>query len=162
MTVLAFSTVSSSSVGRVSTASEDPSAKVTETGGVLSSTLPVSETATSTVSAAAVSPVRVSANDAVAPSVTASDGPDTDTVGSTTGPGTVSSRPPANFRPPAAQAACFAAQSLVARADSVTAPSPSGDTWMPHSRCLPRSRRQALSMLPPSRSNSSSRTVRWL
>ena len=124
---------------------------------------PLSVTASVTASAAAVSPVRVSVNEAAVPSVTGVDEAAIDTAGSVCcvcGPGTVRASPPANFRSSASHAACCAVQSVVARAASVTAASPSGSTVTSQRRFRPLSSRRAFTMRPPSTSNSPPCTVR--
>ena len=160
--MLASSAASSSSVATLSVALAEAAANVTDVGGVPLTDASLSETDTDTVSAASVAPVRESVNAAAVPSVTDVADATIDTTGSDddAGPGTVRLKSPANFRPSASHTAFCAAQSVVARATSVTAPPPSGATTMPHWRPLPRSRRQTRSMRPPSMSNSAPCTVR--
>ena len=80
--MLAVSAASLSRVATLSVTLAEPVAKVAEEGGVPSSTLPLSVTATATVSAAAVLPVRVSVNEAAVPSLTGEDAAAIDTTGS--------------------------------------------------------------------------------
>ena len=158
--MLASSAASSSRVATLNSALAEPAAKVADTGAAPSSTASLSVTASVTVSAAAVLPVRVSVNEAGAPSLTGVDAGAIDTTGSVCGPGTVRASPPTNFRPFASHAACCAAQSAVARAASVTASPPSGSTVTSQRRFLPFSSRRALTIRPPATSNSPPCTVR--
>ena len=106
---------------------------------------------------------KVTVNDRSVPSFTGVSPaamPTTGSAGSGAGPGTVCASPPSNIRPPASHTACVASQSLVARASTVTAPSPSGWTVSRHPRFSPRVSRLAFAICPPVTSKSSSRTVR--
>ena len=91
VTVLESSATSSSSVTTLSVAVDDSAANVTDSGNVPLIAAPLSVTATVTVSAAAVAPVRDSVNDAAVPSVTGVVPAAIETTGSVddVGPGTV-------------------------------------------------------------------------
>ena len=160
MIVLAASTTASSSVATLSSAVAEPTEKVAVAGAVPLTVAPVSLTFTSTVSAAAVSPVLVRVKMAASPSVTGlafgamdiSASPDA-------GPGTVVDTASASARSSSVHTAPVSVQ---ARAGSVMAMSPSvsGSIMISQPVLELFSRRRALVTVPPLTSNAAALSVR--
>ena len=156
-TVLSGSSASSSMVARFSTVCDAPAANATLEGTVSPSTLPSSVISTFTLRPAPVLPVRVSVNASSVPSLTGVVPPAIPTTGRA-GPGTECSSPPRNISPSASQTAWVAPQPVVARALSVTAPSPDGTRVSRQRWFWPCTSRLATFSVAPVTSNSPSRT----